>query len=296
MKLGAQLPVWDEHAGADELRRFVTGVDQLGLDSIWLGDHVLLPDAVADLSTYPYLWRFGDDMRELFPSKAHPDALAMVGFICGVSLRLEVGLGVLVLPLRNPMIAAKQLSTLDLVSGGRVRVGLGAGWLREEFDALGVPFDERGPRMEEALQVMTRLWTGERTSFEGRFSSFSDMYCRPARSPALWFGGHSRRALERCARWGSGWYAVELSPEEFAERSAQLDEQLARVGRAPEEVERALTRRFRLRPDGIDETHALLGAYRAAGCDQIVAQATASRTMDDNLARLEHLRAASPVP
>jgi probable F420-dependent oxidoreductase len=288
-----QFPIWEPRG--DDLREFVVQIDSLGFDSVWLGDHVVLPGTTN--SSYPYQWRFDDSVKELFPNKNFLEALALTGFIAGVSPRLEIGLGVLVLPIRNAVVLAKELATLDQVSGGRVIVGTGAGWLGEEFDAVGVKFSERGPRYEETIAVLKSLWGPQPASFSGRFYDFKDMHCEPLPAtpsgPPLWVGGHSAVALRRCADFGTGWHAVELSPQEFARHNRRLDELLRERGRRPSEVVRTLGRRFHLgSADEVRAAVSLFDEYRELGCGHIVAFATPSRSVRENIDRAARLAEA----
>jgi probable F420-dependent oxidoreductase len=293
MKIGLQLPVFAAEGSA--IRDFAMAAEDLGYDSVWTGDHFVIPADIA--SGYPYAWRFSPTVPRLFPIPDFLEAIALSSFAAGATTRVEIGIGILVLPLRNPVALAKELATLDLLSGGRVIAGIGAGWLLEEFDALGVPHDHRGARTDEAIDILQALWCAEQpVSFSGLFHSFAPVYCtplppRPGGVP-IWVGGHTEAALRRCARAGSGWHAIELPPQEFAARSARLDEYLVAAGRSPTEVERSVATRLRLSGDSLAESLTLIDAYEAAGCQHLIVNSTPSRSVAENIGRAARLRAA----
>lgn len=293
MKVGVQFPLNAREHDHDALRLFVGEVERLGFDSIWLGDHIVIPESIADMDSYPYRWRFSDDLDHFFPDKAFLEAVAVCGFIAGASTRVEIGVGVFVVPMRNPVELAKQLASIDVVSGGRLIAGVGAGWLREEFDALGMPYERRGARLEESIELMRKLWTGEPVTFAGEFFSVRDITClpRPARpeGPPVWLGGHSKIAFDRCVRMGSGWHAIELPPDEFEHHSRRLSERLVEAGRDPNEVVRSVACRLPLSGPSLDEARSTVEAYREAGCDHLVVYATPTRSVVDNLERFGRL-------
>ena len=293
MKVGLQLPLFATDGGG--VAEFARAAEDLGYDSVWTGDHLVIPAEIS--SSYPYAWRFPRYSGSLFPTPAFLEAVALCGFVAGVTSRVEIGIGVLVLPMRNPVALAKELATLDALSGGRVIAGVGTGWLTEEFDALGVPADRRGARTDEAIAILRLLWSEDQpASFNGRFWSFGPVYCQPVPPRAggvpIWVGGHTEPALRRCARTGTGWHAIELPPEEFAGHSARLDELLAAEGRTGPEVERSVATRLRLSGSDLDEAVAMVRAYEDAGCDHLIVNSTPSRSVAENIARAARLRSA----
>lgn len=293
MKIGLQLPVFSTDGAA--IREFAVAAESLGYDSVWTGDHYVIPALIE--APYPYAWRFADDIRDLFPVKSFLEAVALCGYVAGATDRLEIGVGVFVVPMRNPVALAKELATLDVLSGGRVIAGVGAGWLAEEFAALQVPYDERGARTDEWIEILRALWAPEQpVGFDGRFHSFDPVHCEPVPvtpgGPPIWIGGHTPAALRRCARHGDGWHAIELTPDDFAAATAQLDELLAAAGRAPADVARSVATRLRLGVDDLGSAVETVAAYEAAGCDHLVVVSTASRSVAENVARAERLRAA----
>lgn len=298
MKVGVQLPLHVETADGPAIRRFITEVEELGYDSVWLGDHVVLPETIKDTSSYPYLWRFDASIDDLFPRKSFVEAASTAAYIAGVSQRLEIGVGVFVAPMREPVLLAKQLATIDVLSQGRLIAGLGAGWLREEFDSLGANYAERGARLDEYVEIMRTLWREEQpVSFDGKFRSFEPLFCQPTpvrkTGVPLWVGGHTPRALRRCARMGDGWQAIELSPDEFGRHAATLDRHLEAQGRAGAEVVKSVATRLSLSP-GADVAAAArtVADYAANGCDHLVVYTTPSRSIEENLDRFRTLKSA----
>ncbi len=182
-----------------------------GFDSLWVSDHVVMPASFG--SRYP----FAADGRATWPSDTpYIDALIALGLIVAVTERAAVGTAVLVLPQRNPIIVAKQVASLDACSNGRLCLGVGAGWLREEFDALGVPFEGRGARLDEWIELLRACWTGHPPGRVGKHYTLPDgVLClpTPAHDVPVLVGGHSRAALRRAGRLGDGWLAQQSVDE-----------------------------------------------------------------------------------
>jgi probable F420-dependent oxidoreductase len=225
MRYGFYLPTRGETAGADALATLVGKGEGWGFDSVMIADHVVFPASFD--SKYPYT------VTGAFPG--HGDALeqlTLMTFVAARTERLRLVTSVMVLPQRHPVLTAKTLATIDVLSGGRVTVGVGVGWLKEEFEALGVDhFDRRGAATNEYLEVLKKLWTEDPASHAGDFCRFENVHCLPhpvqKPHPPIWIGGHSRAALRRTARYGDGWHpvgalaAVPLGPEKMR---AKLDE------------------------------------------------------------------------
>ena len=178
--------------------------EQAGLESVWTGEHVVLPDP------------------RVAPSPSEPqtpflDPVVALSHIAAHTVRLRLGTGVIILPQRNPVVLAKELATLDVVSGGRLLFGLGAGYLEPEFRALGAPFEQRGAVTNEAIEAIKALWTMEKPTYQGRFFSFGgiDAQPRPIQKPhpPIHVGGKSRHGARRAARYGDGWYGFHTDPE-----------------------------------------------------------------------------------
>jgi probable F420-dependent oxidoreductase len=157
--------------------------------------------------------------------------------VAGVTERAQLGTSVLVLPHRHPVLAAKMLATLDHLAPGRVILGAGVGWMREEIELLGVPYGRRGAWSDEAIAIMRACWRDERASFQGEFFKFEGVACRPAPASGtipIWIGGHTPRALRRVVALGDGWHAAFPSPAKLGEALGHLREACRRAGRRPE--------------------------------------------------------------
>ena len=184
--------------------------DELGFDSLWLGEHLLFPVKIA--SQYPYDPSLGPPLTTtpLF------DPLITFAYIAGQTKRIQMGTSVYVAPLRHPIVVAKLVATLDALSGGRFILGAGVGWEKEEFDAIGAPWEHRGSRLEEMIEIMRRLWTEERIAHKGKYYQFEEMGFepKPARTPVpILLGGETPVALKRAARIGDGWFGVRHTVE-----------------------------------------------------------------------------------
>ncbi len=213
--------------------------EALGYDSIWVTDRMLIP--VQSRSAYPYS---PTGAFPLGPDEPWLESLTAVTYLATITQRINVGTSVLVIPYRNPIFTAKALATADYLSGGRVILGAGIGWWREEFAALGVPFEDRAARTVEYLKIMKEVWTKPRVAFEGRFARIAEaggVRPYPARQPhiPIWIGGHSEAALRRVVEVGDGWHPlglrppVSLHPPELAAKVRQLRDMAAAAGRDP---------------------------------------------------------------
>jgi probable F420-dependent oxidoreductase len=214
MLIGAKLPASGPlHAGVAE---HAASLERAGFDSLWVSDHVVLPRTIA--SRYP----FAADGRATWATDTpFLDALVALAVAAGATSRVRLGTAALVLPQRNPVLVAKQAASIDVASGGRLELGIGAGWLAEEFAALDVPFERRGARMDEWVSLLRECWTGTPAAFAGEFYSLAEgMLClpRPAHEIPLLVGGHSPAASRR-AREVGGWLpqqeADALDPSEL---------------------------------------------------------------------------------
>jgi probable F420-dependent oxidoreductase len=188
----------------------VTRGEALGFSSVVIADHVVFPVTIR--SRYPYT------VSGAFPGQGDAlEQLSLMAFVAGKTRTLRLVSSVMILPHRNPVVTAKMLATIDVLSGGRVTVGVGVGWLREEFQALDAPdFDRRGAVSDEWLRVFKTLWTEDPASFRGEFYRFDPIRCLPQPvqkpHPPIWIGGHSKMALRRVARLGDGWHPVGANP------------------------------------------------------------------------------------
>ena len=187
----------------DEALALCRHAERLGFESVWGGEHVIMPTTID--SRYPYT-RTGKIPAS--PETLIPDPLIWLAFVAAAAPTLRLGTCILILPQRNPMVLAKELATLDRLSGGRVEMGIGIGWMREEFDALGVSWDQRGARNDEYVAAMRTLWAGPHAEFHGEFVDFPQVTCSPRpvqeRIPVV-VGGDTPAALDRAARLADGY-------------------------------------------------------------------------------------------
>ena len=215
----------DHQATMETCRR----AEAAGFESLWGGEHVILPSKIE--SSYPYT---ADGKIPAMPDTPIPDPLIWLAFAAAAAPTMRLGTCILIVPQRNPLILAKELATLDQLSGGKVELGLGVGWLEEEFDALGVPWARRGARNDEYIEAMRTLWSGPEVEFHGEFVDFPKVTCSPRpvqpRIPIL-VGGDSDVAIRRAARLADGYFPGEGD----VDRLAGLIE---RVRRAAEEADR----------------------------------------------------------
>lgn len=270
MKIGVMVPLGGKTASANYVRTLATGLEERGVESVWLAEHNVLFDHDDYDSNYPYTdgGRFpGQSDGALF------DPFTALSFIAGVTTELRLGTGILVVPQRNPVITAKQVSDVDVLSGGRVEFGVGVGWLREEFEALGASFPKRGARTDEYLEVMQSCWTEKVSRYEGQFYTMrpSRFNPKPVQKPypSIHVGGESDAALRRVARFGQGWYSLNRKPEDFAEAIARLTPMLAERGRTMDDI--TVTVCPGLRDIGIGDVE----RYRDAGVDRVVVEVVA---------------------
>ncbi|MET7398732.1 LLM class F420-dependent oxidoreductase [Dactylosporangium sp. NPDC005572] len=215
--------------------RFVSLLEELGCESVWAVEHVVMPGDYA--SRYPYdpAGRMG-----LAATDDVPDPLHWLTFAAAHTQTLRLGTAMLILPEHQPATLAKRLATLDVLSGGRLLAGIGVGWLREEYDALGVPFEHRGARADEYLEAMRALWTGDAATYHGRYVTFDNVHSRPRPvrgTVPIVVGGHSVASVRRAARYGAGWYPLGVRGDEFAGLLDRLRAECETLGRDPAEVE-----------------------------------------------------------
>ncbi|MFB9903393.1 TIGR03619 family F420-dependent LLM class oxidoreductase [Allokutzneria oryzae] len=208
MRIGLLSPSMPPFTAPEAAKTLATLADAHGVDSLWVPEHVVLPESYA--TPYPY----SDDGRMPVPADwPYPDPLAWLSFVAGVTTSVRLVTGMLVLPQRNPVVLAKETATIDHLSGGRLELGLGLGWFREEFDAVGVNFADRAKRFEEYVGVLRALWSGEET-FHGAYHDFTGARCypKPARPIPLIMGGHSVAAARRAGRLADAFFPAVGDP------------------------------------------------------------------------------------
>ena len=203
MKLGIHLPHIGRKAGPESIRRAAIQAEELGFDDVWVSEHIIVPKDGG----YP-------------PSPNFWDPVLTLTWAAAVTSRVRLGTSVLVLPLRHPLPLAKELATLQNLSGGRLILGAGVGWLEAEFDALGVPFKERGRRMDEGIAMMRAVWSQDPVSFDARWISAKIEAMRSQPQPIapipVWIGGSSDAAIKRALRM-DGWHGSRVAPEKATE-------------------------------------------------------------------------------
>jgi len=286
VRYGVALPNYGLLAGAATLTRLARRAESLGVDSVWVSDHLLAPTGVR--SIYPYDRRPDPKPGDMGVIEEFYEPLTTLAYLAGGTTRIRLGVSAYVVPYRPPVLTAKQVATLDALSGGRVVLAVGVGWLREEFDALGVPFAARGARTDEYLAACRALWTEPVAAYEGTHTRLPPVRTgpKPVQQPLpIWVAGNSPAARARAARLGQGWHAIDLSPAELAPLVEDLHARAA---------ERPLTVSVRKgilpldRPP--DPPHALYGppasiradvaAYAAAGCEYLVLGLRQARDVD----------------
>src|SRR6266850_2663859 len=303
MHYGFYLPTRGQTTTPDDIDTLVQRGEAHGFHSVMIADHIVFPTDIQ--SPYPYT------VSGAFPG--HGDAmeqLTLMAFVAAKTTTLRLVTSVMILPYRNPVLTAKMLATIDVLSRGRVTVGVGVGWLREEFDAVDAPdFERRGRASDEYIRIFKTLWTQDPASFAGEFYRFDALRCLPQPvqkpHPPIWIGGHSAPALRRVARYGDGWHpvganpAVPLRPSELRASLDQLARMTEAEGRDPSALAisfkapvydpsvTTLTgsarRPFSGTPQQIADD---IGAYEKSGVGELVFDFRSER-LDDALERME---------
>jgi probable F420-dependent oxidoreductase len=221
---GVVLPNYGAEASPDAIRRVAERAEELGFDSVWTTEHIIVGPEAAE--TYGRVY----------------DPLVTLGWIAGSTQRIGLGTSIVLVPLHNPMHLAKEIATLQELSGGRFTLGVGMGWHKDEYDFMGIPFEGRGRRADEAIRLMRSLWSGER-EFEGKFWSFREATFepRPATQPEIWVGGSSEPAIRRALELGDAWHPSRGSDADHVRRVKEEHPELRVIPRtAGENVEAML--------------------------------------------------------
>ena len=233
MEFGLQLPSAGAGATADHILATATTAEALGFDAVWMFDHLFTPVGIE--SKYPYT---RDGSYPMSPDAPFFDPLGLFGVIAGATKRVKMATGVLIPAYRHPVVLAKVLGTIENFAPGRIVLGVGAGWMKEEFAAVGVDYERRGTRLEEYVAALREIWSGQPTSFDGELYSWTEAGFLPAptRPIPIIVGGHVDRALDRAARIGDGWAVVTGKGQgrglaAVAARLEYLDERLHAHGR-----------------------------------------------------------------
>ena len=231
MKFGVALGALNPHFFLDATLE----AEKLGYESVWLPEHLVFPTEMGG-SPFP-----GDDHPPVPPSTPVFDAFAYLSYLAGRTSEIRLGTNIYLLGLRHPFVAARAVQTFDIVSGGRAEVGIGAGWLREEWTAAGLDPRTRGRRLDEALAICKRLWTEEVVTHDGDFYAFDSVMFEPKPVqrpyPPIHAGGESEAALQRAARSCNGWLGLHHTLESVAQPIRRLRELLVEFGRSEERFE-----------------------------------------------------------
>lgn len=286
MNFGLHLPASTSGVTPSDLVRFVQLAERLGFYCITVADHIVIPKNVT--VPYPYT------ADGKYPGSGyHLETLTTMSFLAAVTERIRFVTSVMIAPYRNPILTAKILASLDVLSGGRVIAGLGVGWLKEEFENLNAPpFADRGRVTDEYIAAFRELWTSDNPSFHGKYCSFSDIIFvpRPVQKPSIpiWIGGHSPQAIRRAARLGDGWHpiggvpTIPLEPEVMVRNLETLAGHAAKAGRNIKDIrvafkgslfdreKQAMPGRRRRFIGSADEIAGDIAAYRDAGVDTMI--------------------------
>ena len=234
-------------ASPEAVRTLAQQAEALGFDSVWVPDHIVVPRQVA--SSYPYA---ASGASPFDPEQPFYEPLSVLNFLAGCTRRVRLGTHVLIVPYRDPLLTAKILATLDVLSGGRLILGAGVGWMAEEFRALGLStFDERSAVTNEYLRLFKELWTNDKPTFAGRYCQVSEIGFLPKPvqkpHPPLWTGGHTEPALRRAATLADGWMPIGLrpptllQPKELGDKITRLRTLIREAGRPEGAVTIAFT-------------------------------------------------------
>jgi probable F420-dependent oxidoreductase len=258
------LPTANPFATPEMLAAVAREVEARGLHRIWVGEHVVMFDAYA--SSYPYA---ADGRMPITSGSGLLEPFTTLAFLAGMTTTARLGTAMCLLPQRNPVYTAKEVATVDWLSGGRVDLGVGVGWLREEFEAVDVPWERRGERTDEYLQVLATLWCDDPSSFTGAYYTLPpcSFHPKPVQDPhpPVHVGGESDAALRRAARVGQGWHTFNRAPGDLVPALHRLEELLELSGRRREDIAVTVCPYFQpLDPDTTEQ-------YAEAGADALAA-------------------------
>jgi probable F420-dependent oxidoreductase len=247
MKFGIGFATSGKFSDPGLLAHLATTAERCGFESLWSVEHVAVP-----VKHLPYpgskdgSMPGGDDV-------AIPDPLIPLAYVAAVTKTIKLATGILILPQRHPIYTAKEVATVDVLSGGRVILGIGSGWMKEEFEALGIDFHHRGAMTDEAIQALRALWKDGAASFEGKHFRFGPLHSNPKpvrRDVPIHVGGHSTAAARRAGRYGDGFFPTVMNPEKLKELFSTVRSEAQKAGRNPDAIEfSCLTRSFK--PDDL---------------------------------------------
>ncbi|HEX4430548.1 MAG TPA: LLM class F420-dependent oxidoreductase [Frankiaceae bacterium] len=276
-KLGMLIPFGPGLVSSPLLREFAGILEAEDVESVWAVEHVVV--AASYEPNYPYS---ADGRMPSAPGVVPmPDPLEVLAHLAAITERLRLGTCVVVAPLHSPAVLAKRAATLDLLSAGRFLLGLGIGWQRKEYAAVGVPFERRGERLEECIGAMRSLWTNHPASYEGQTVSFRDVHLTLAPTAGhvpIILGGNSEPAIRRAGRIADGWFPFTIGPDEFARGADLLREAAEAAGRSADDVEISVW------PGSSDPTRELDAAwirrYLDAGATRVITRPRVAKPLD----------------
>lgn len=238
MKFGICLPIRLDAAASTNVK-IAKAAEALGFDSVWASDHVVIPARRSGIFT-EYFY----------------DPFTLLAFISSVTSRILLGTSVIILPYRNPLVTAKMAASLDVVSGGRLLFGVGPGWMREEFEALGIPYESRGRMTDEYIEIIKTLWEKDDPKYEGEFFTFYDVGFDPKPlqkpGPTVWIAGSSERAMRRAALYGNGWQPTGASPDDVAEGIQKIRSIAVDAGREASGIKFSVRNRVKILGPGLE--------------------------------------------
>jgi probable F420-dependent oxidoreductase len=265
MQVGLHVPQVGPYAKPQFIGEVARAAEEAGFDSLWVFDHVVLQKEQE--SKYPYS---ADGKLGFRPTLDFLEPLTLLTYVAGITSRVKLGTSVLVLPMRQPVLHAKILASLDALSGGRVILGGGVGWWKEEFEVLGVPFERRGKRMDEWLTLVRALWTEEWVDFRGEFYECVDWTCNPRPvngAIPIWLGGESRQQMERIGKFADGWHATWASIPTLKEDFQRARDAAEKAGRDPNALALGVEGAATLSSTTLDEAAGRLSHLRDLGVD-----------------------------
>lgn len=301
MLIGVTIPNSGVLATGDALVDIAQHAERLGFDSVWTVDHVILPHHSSQ--HYPYARQSGFTMPSDWPFL---DPLIALAAVASRTSRVLLGTGVYLLPLRPPLVNAKLAASVDVLSGGRLLFGVGLGWVKEEYEALGVSWDDRGRLLDEQIDLLRVLWRDAAPSFEGRYFRAGGFGMEPKpvdRSIPLLIGGKNDAARRRAAKRGDGWHLIDMEPDEIAAARRALATDCRVHGRSPEAIPVSMYASVAITPDDVadgDRQFPLMGsvgqiadkvrAYRAVGLDHLVFAPRGLSTAVEHMAFFDTVR------
>jgi probable F420-dependent oxidoreductase len=293
MKFGVIAPYANGLASSGTfLEEFIGVVEECGAESIWAVEHVVIAQEYDP--KYPY-----SDNGKMFGepgSVEMPDPLELLAFIAGISQRLILGTAMVIAPLHSPTVLAKRVATIDRLSGGRMEIGLGIGWQREEYAAVGASFERRGDQLTECIEAMRELWSAQPATYHGQYVNFDRVFMVP--SPTLSkvpivLGGHSDPAVKRAGTMADGWFPFTISPEEFVRQAALLRSAAEHAGRDGNAV--AMTAWPGSFDPSTEEELSVVRAYVDAGASRLIVNPRITQAKDLPHVRDQLMRYAEQV-